>query len=223
MILNALAMLISAGGAAMLVPAAYSLVKTPEEAWVFWVPSVIVLTLGAGLYYPTRRQPRSYVSRQSMFLMVVVCWLGVVLVGAAPFLLHGVMGPVDAFFNSMAGFTTTGAATVNPEELSPALLLWRSLSQWIGGLGIIVLFVAIAPHAGFGATQLYTAEAATPVQERITPRIKDTVKVLAFVYGGLTLGSLVVLNLAGLGTFDAVNYALSTVSTGGYSTHASSV
>src|SRR5918993_1656760 len=218
MILNALAMLISAGGAAMLVPAAYSLVKTPEEAWVFWVPSVIVLTLGAGLYYPTRRQPRSYVSRQSMFLMVVVCWIGVVLVGALPFMLSGLMGPVDAFFNSMAGFTTTGAATLTPEELSPALLLWRSLSQWIGGLGIIVLFVAIAPHAGFGATQLYTAEAATPVQERITPRIKDTVKVLAFVYGGLTLGGILVLHLVGMGTFDAVNYALSTVSTGGVST-----
>ena len=133
------------------------------------------------------------------------------------------MGPVDAFFNSMAGFTTTGAATVAPEELSPTLLLWRSLSQWIGGIGIIVLFVAIAPLAGFGATQLYSAEAATPLQERITPRIRDTVKVLAFVYGGLTLGGMVVLHLVGMGTFDAVNYALSTVSTGGFSTDSNSV
>ena len=69
------------------------------------------------------------------------------------------------------------------------MLLWRSLSQWIGGIGVIVLFVAIAPQAGFGATQLYTAEAATPLQERIAPRIRDTVKVLALVYGGLTLGA----------------------------------
>src|SRR5919112_2818727 len=223
MILNALAMLISAGGAAMLLPAAYSLLKAPEEAWVFWVPGVIVVALGAVLYYPTRRQPRSYVSRQSMFLMVVVCWLGVVLVGALPFILSGLMGPVDAFFNSMAGFTTTGAATATPEQLPPALLLWRSLSQWIGGIGIIVLFVAIAPLAGFGATQLYTAEAATPVQERITPRIRDTVKVLALVYSGLTLGGIIVLHLAGMGTFDAVNYAFTTVSTGGYSTTSGSV
>src|ERR671919_1431637 len=219
MILNALAMVISAGGAAMLVPAAYSLLKAPEEAWVFWLPGVVALAVGAALYYLTRRQPRSYVSRQSMFLMAVVCWLGVVLVGALPFMLSGLMGPVDAFFNSMAGFTTTGAATVTPEELPPALLLWRSLSQWIGGIGIIVLFVAIAPQAGFGATQLYSAEAATPVQERITPRIRDTVKVLAFVYGGLTLGGVVVLHLAGMGTFDAVNYAFTTVSTGGYFSH----
>jgi trk system potassium uptake protein TrkH len=223
LILNALAMLICAGGAVMLVPAAYSLLKAPEEAWTFWAPGVVALAVGAALYYPTRRRPRSYVSRQSLFLMVVACWGGVVLVGTLPFVLSDLMGPVDAFFNSMAGFTTTGAATVTPEELSPALLLWRSLSQWIGGIGIIVLFVAIAPHAGFGATQLYTAEAATPLQERITPRIRDTVKVLALVYGGLTLGGVLVLHLAGMGTFDAVNYTLATVSTGGFSTDSDSV
>src|SRR5918992_1695825 len=223
MILNAVAMLICVGGAAMLVPAAYSLLEASDEAWIFWSPGVVALAVGAVLYYPTRRQPRSYVSRQSMFLMVVVCWLGVVLVGTLPYMLSGVMGPVDAFFNSMAGFTTTGAATVTPEELSPALLLWRSLSQWIGGIGIIVLFVAVAPPAGFGATQLYSAEAATPLQERITPRIRDTVRVLALVYGGLTLGGVIVLHLAGMGTFEAVHYAFSTVSTGGFSTPSHSV
>jgi len=222
-IVNALAALVAAVGAAMLVPAAYSLLTGPDDAWIFWLPGAAALALGATLFYLTRARRSGYISTQSTFLMVVVCWLGVGLVGAAPFLLAGVMGPVDAFFNSMAGFTTTGAATVTPEELSPALLLWRSLSQWIGGIGIIVLFVAIAPLAGFGATQLYTAEAATPVQERITPRIRQTGKVLSFVYGGLTLGGVVVLHLAGMGTFDAVNYALTTVSTGGYSPHSNSV
>src|SRR5918995_3691746 len=169
-------MVVCAGGAAMLVPAAYSLLTSPKAAWVFWLPGVIALGTGAVLYYLTRRQPRGYVSRQSIFFMVVACWLGVVLVGSLPFLLSGLMDPVDAFFNSMAGFTTTGAATVTPEELSPALLLWRSLSQWIGGIGIIVLFVAIAPLAGFGATPLYSAQAGTPGQERITPRNRGTVK-----------------------------------------------
>ncbi len=222
-ILNALAVVVFAGGGAMLVPAAYSLLNAPSDAWVFWLPGVIALSMGAALYYPTRRQPRGYVSRQSIYLMVVACWLGVVLVGTLPFVLSGLMGPVDAFFNSMAGFTTTGAATVTPEGLPSAFLLWRSLSQWIGGIGIIVLFVAIAPQAGFGATQLYTAEAAAPLQERVAPRIRDTVKVLAFVYGGLTLGGVVVLHLVGMGTFDAVNYAFSTVSTGGFATHSDSV
>jgi trk system potassium uptake protein len=222
-IANALAALVAAVGAVMLVPAAYSLLTDSDDAWTFWMPGTAALALGAALFSLTRARRRSYTSRQSIFVMVVVCWLGVGIVGAAPFLLSGLMGPVDAFFNSIAGFTTTGAATVTPQDLSPALLLWRSLSQWIGGIGIIVLFVAIAPLAGFGATQLYTAEAATPVQERVTPRIKDTVKVLAFVYGGLTLGGVVVLHMAGMGTFDAVNYALTTVSTGGYSPHSNSV
>jgi trk system potassium uptake protein len=117
MILNALAMLICVGGAVMLVPAAYSLLKAPEEAWIFWAPGVVALAVGAALYYPTRRRARNYVSRQSLFLMVVACWRGVVLVGTLPFVLSGLMGPVDAFFNSMAGFTTTGAATLTPEEL----------------------------------------------------------------------------------------------------------
>jgi trk system potassium uptake protein TrkH len=223
LILNALAMVVCAGGTAMLVPAGYSLLMTPKVAWVFWLPGMIALAAGAVLYFPTRRQPRSYVSRQSIFLMVVACWLAVVLVGTAPFMLSGLMGPVDALFNSMAGFTTTGIATVTPEELPPTMLLWRSLSQWIGGIGIIVLFVAIAPQAGFGATQMYTAEAATPLQERVVPRIRDTVKVLALVYGGLTLGGVIILHLAGMGTFDAVTYTFSTVSTGGFATDSSSV
>jgi trk system potassium uptake protein TrkH len=223
-IVNALAAVVAAVGAALLVPAAYSLLTGSDDAWTFWLPGVAALTPGVALFALTRTRRRSgYVSRQSIFLMVVVCWLSVGLVGAAPFLLAGFMDPVDAFFNSMAGFTTTGAATVTPEELSPALLLWRSMSQWIGGIGIIVLFVAIAPLAGFGATQLYTAEAATPVQERVTPRIRGTVKVLALVYGGLTLAGVVVLHLAGMGTFDAVTYALSTISTGGFSTDSDSV
>ncbi len=222
-IVNALATLVAAVGSAMLVPAAYSLLTGPDDAWIFWLPGAVALALGATLFYFTRGRRSGYISTQSTFLMVVVCWVGVGLVGAAPFILSGLMGPVDAFFNAIAGFTTTGAATLAPEELSPALLLWRSLSQWIGGIGIIVLFVAIAPLAGFGATQLYTAEAATPVQERITPRIRQTGKVLAFVYGGLTLGCVIVLHLVGMGTFDAVNYALTTVSTGGYSPHSNSV
>jgi trk system potassium uptake protein len=204
-IVNALAVLTAAAGAAMLVPAAYSLLTAPDDAWVFWLPGAGALALGVVLFSLTRRPPRSYVSRQTIFFMVVVGWLGVAFIGSVPFFLSGLMGPVDALFNSMAGFTTTGAATVTPEQLSPALLLWRSISQWIGGIGVIVLFVAIAPLAGFGATQLYTAEAATPVQERVTPRIRDTVKVLAFVYGGLTLGGVVALHLGGMGTFDAVN------------------
>jgi trk system potassium uptake protein TrkH len=155
--------------------------------------------------------------------MVVLGWFTVALVGGTPFVLSGTMGYVDAFFGSMAGFTTTGAATVDPEELAPSLLLWRSMAQWLGGIGIVLLFVAVAPLVGFGATRLISAEMADPVPERMTPRIRDTAKVLTNVYVGLTLGGIVALYIAGMGFFDAVNHSLTTVATGGYSTRSDSI
>src|SRR3712207_6764181 len=207
----------------MLIPAAFSFVADDGNALAFAGPAMTAIAFGVVLFFFTR-SPDVRTFRQDVFLIVVLGWLAVATFGALPFVVSGVMGPVDAFFESMAGFTTTGASTVEaPEDLAPSLLLWRSMTQWAGGIGIVVLFVAVAPLVGFGATQLYTAEVATPVPERLTPRIRDTAKLLAYVYVGLTLGGVVALLLAGMGPFDAVNYALATVSTGGFSTHADSV
>ena len=207
----------------MLLPAAFSLVAGDGNTLAFAIPALAAIGPGAVLFLLTR-SPDVRTFRQDVFLIVVLGWLGVATFGALPFVVSGVLGPVDAFFESMAGFTTTGASSVEaPEDLAPSLLLWRSMTQWAGGIGIVVLFVAVAPLVGFGATQLYTAEVATPVPERLTPRIRDTAKLLAYVYLGLTFGGVVALLLAGMGPFDAVNYALATVSTGGFSTHANSV
>jgi trk system potassium uptake protein TrkH len=207
----------------MLIPGAFSLTVDDGNAVAFAGPAVAAVALGAVLFLLTR-SPDVRTFRQDVFLIVVLGWLGVAGFGALPFVVSGEMGPVDAFFESMAGFTTTGASTVEaPERLAPSLLLWRSMTQWAGGIGIVVLFVAVAPLVGFGATQLYTAEIATPVPERLTPRIRDTAKLLAYVYVGLTLGGVAALLMAGMGPFDAVNYSLATVSTGGFSTHADSV
>jgi trk system potassium uptake protein len=207
----------------MLLPSAFSLVAGDGNTLAFAIPALAAIGPGAVLFLLTR-SPDVRTFRQDVFLIVVLGWLGIATFGALPFVVSGVLGPVDAFFESMAGFTTTGASTVEaPEDLAPSLLLWRSMTQWTGGIGIVVLFVAVAPLVGFGATQLYTAEVATPVPERLTPRIRDTAKLLAYVYVGLTLGGMVALLLAGMGPFDAVNYALATVSTGGFSTHAGSV
>jgi trk system potassium uptake protein len=207
----------------MLLPAAFSLVAGDGNTLAFAIPALAAIGPGAVLFLLTR-SPDVRTFRQDVFLIVVLGWLGVATFGALPFVVSGVLGPVDAFFESMAGFTTTGASSVEaPEDLAPSLLLWRSMTQWAGGIGIVVLFVAVAPLVGFGATQLYTAEVATPVPERLTPRIRDTAKLLAYVYLGLTFGGVVALLLAGMGPFDAVNYALATVSTGGFSTHADSV
>ncbi len=208
----------------MLIPAAFSLLVADGNAQAFALPAFGAMILGGALFFTTRPLPNTYISGRDVFLIVVAGWLGVGAVGSLPFVFSGAMGPVNAFFESMAGFTTTGASTVRvPEELAPSLLLWRSLTQWAGGIGIVLLFVAVAPLVGFGAAQLYSAEAATPVVERLTPRIQDTAKILVCVYGALTLGGVVSLLLAGMGAFDAVNHALATVSTGGFSTRSESI
>jgi trk system potassium uptake protein len=207
----------------MLLPAAFSLLTTDGNTLAFGLPALGTITLGTILFFVTRR-PEAHILRRDVFLIVVLGWLGVATAGALPFVLSGVMGPVDAFFESMAGFTTTGASTIQlPEEVAPSLLLWRSLTQWAGGIGIVLLFVAVAPLVGFGAAQLYSAEIASPVAERLTPRIQDTAKILVYVYGALTLGGVAALLVAGMGPFDAVNHALTTVSTGGYSTRSDSI
>ncbi len=207
----------------MLLPAAYSFLSADGHIATFGLPALGALVLGAALFFPTR-DPGAYVSGRDVFLIVVLGWIGVASLGSLPFILSGLMSPIDAFFESMAGFTTTGASTVRtPEEVASSLLLWRSLTQWAGGIGIVVLFVAVAPLVGFGAAQLYSAELATPLPERLTPRIRNTAKILAYVYGALTLGGFAALLLAGIGPFDALNHSLTTVSTGGFSTRSDSI
>src|SRR3712207_5828508 len=206
----------------MLIPVAYSLAVGDGNTLAFGLPAFGAMALGTILFLLTR-SPEPHIFRQDVFLIVVLGWLGVASVGSLPFVFSGLMGPVDAYFESMAGFTTTGASTIRElEEVAPSLLLWRSMTQWAGGIGIVVRFVAVAPIVGFGATQLYSAELAAPVAERLTPRIRDTAKVLAYVYAALTLGGVAALMLAGMGPFDAVNHALTTVATGGFSTYSDS-
>ena len=208
----------------MLIPLAFSLLASDGNTFAFALPAFGALACGAIVFLLTRLPTNTYISGRDVFLIVVLGWLGVGAVGALPFIFSGLMGPVNAFFESMAGFTTTGASTVPvPEEVAPSLLLWRSLTQWAGGIGIVLLFVAVAPLVGFGAAQLYSAEVASPVAERLTPRIQDTAKILVYVYGALTIGGVVALLLAGMGPFDAVNHALATVSTGGFSTRSESI
>lgn len=221
---SAVGAVIGAGGAAMLVPMLFSLLVARDgTAPAFALPAFGALAAGGGTFFLARLR-NSYVSSRDVYLIVVLGWLGIAAVGSVPFVLSGLLGPTDAFFESMAGFTTTGGSVIStPEEVAPSLLLWRSLSQWAGGIGIVLLFVAVAPLVGFGATQLYSAEAADPVPERLTARIQDTAKILATVYAALTLGGIVALSLVGMGLFDAVNHALTTVSTGGFSTRSDSI
>ncbi len=222
-IASAIGAVVAAGGILMLVPTVFSIFANDGAFWFFALPAAAAIVIGVSVFFAVRKRD-TYTSAQDVFLIVVFGWIGVACMGAVPFYLTGLATPVEAFFEAMAGFTTTGASTLAEiETVAPSVLLWRSLSQWAGGIGIVVLFVAVGPLVGLGASQLLSAEVASPVPERMTPRIRDTAKTLATVYLTLTFGGIVVLYLVGMNLFDAVNHALTTVSTGGYSTKSDSI
>jgi trk system potassium uptake protein len=146
-------------------------------------------------------------------------------VGAVPFLMQGSLErPVDAYFESMSGFTTTGATLLGRLEAEPhAILLWRSITQWLGGVGIVVLVVAIAPATGMATQRLFFAELSGVTQDRLTPRIADTAKILWGIYVAFTAAGFVAFLVAGMGPFDAINHILTTIATGGFSTRTASI
>ena len=147
------------------------------------------------------------------------------LAGTLPYLLTGAIpGFTNAFFETMSGYTTTGASILNDIESIPkGVLFWRSITHWIGGMGIIVLAIAILPLLGIGGMQLFTAEAPGPGGDKLHPRITDTAKRLWLIYVGYTVAETILLKVAGMSLFDAMNHSLSTLSTGGFSTKNASV
>jgi hypothetical protein len=151
------------------------------------------------------------------FLVVALSWLVIAGLGGTPFVLMGVLDPINAYFEAMSGFTTTGATVIaHVEGLPRALLLWRAFTQWLGGMGIIVLAVALLPKLGVGGSQLMDAEAPGPTLERLTPRIRETARLLWGIYVGLTALDVLLLVFVGrLGWFDAVAHAFTTLSHGG--------
>ncbi len=159
------------------------------------------------------------------FGIVVFAWTAAALAGSLPYLVTGTIdGVVPALFESMSGFTTTGATVLsNLEQLPHGILFWRSLTQWLGGMGIIVLVIAVLPFLGVGGMQLFRAEVPGPTAERLRPRITQTAKLLWGVYVGLTVTQIVLYLLGGMGLFDAVNHAFTTLATGGFSTRDSSL
>ena len=153
------------------------------------------------------------------FLVVAAGWLLASSFGAIPYLLTGALGPVDAFFESVSGFTTTGSTVLSGLERQPrGLLFWRAFTQWIGGMGIILFTIALLPLLGIGGMQLFRAEVPGPVKDKIRPRLAQTARQLWAIYVGLTGVLCGALLLAGLGPFDAVCHAFTTLATGGFST-----
>ncbi len=171
---------------------------------------------------PVRHDTRELRLRDG-FLIVTCSWLVVILLGAMPFVLLSTpdISFLDAVFESASGFTTTGATIIRDVDVLPrAILFYRMETQWLGGMGIIVLAVAILPMLRIGGMQLYRAEAPGPEKDsKLTPRITETAKALWLIYVGITIVCIVAYEMGGMDLFDAVGHGFSTVATGGFSTH----
>ena len=187
--------------------------------------SAIVLGLGAALYMYGRRHVTERITRREALLSVSLIWVAAGLGGAVPFMLTVGMSPPDAIFESISGLTTTGATVITEIEatIPRPLLLWRSLIQWLGGMGIVVLFVAVFPNLGAGGKHLFRGEVPGASPEGLRPRIAETSFALWRLYAALTFVQIVLLKALGVNLFDAVNHSFTTMSTGGFSTYDASI
>lgn len=190
----------------------------------FLVPAVGAIVAGGLLVLRFRRSSRVLQPKEG-FLLVSLGWLSVAALGAVPYVLSGVVPSfIDAFFETMSGFTTTGATILQDIEGTPkSLLFWRSLTHWLGGMGIIVLTVAIFPLLGVGGLQLMKAEAPGPSLDKITPKVTETAKILWGIYLLITVVQTALLMVGGMDLYDALTHTFGTVATGGFSPRADSV
>ncbi len=188
------------------------------------ISSLIALVVGGITQIFTRKAPKS-ISKREGYIIVSLVWVVFSIFGSLPFIISGVIPSfTDAFFETMSGFTTTGASILNDIEAVPyGLLFWRSMTQWLGGMGIIVLSLAILPILGIGGMQLFVAEVPGPTPDKLHPRIKETAKRLWMIYVAFTSVEAILLMIGGMNFFDAINHSFTTMATGGYSTKQDSI
>lgn len=180
--------------------------------------------VGAIIVYATRKAQKEIKKREG-YLIVCLGWIVMSMFGAIPFVVHGsIPSYTDAFFETMSGFTTTGASILNNiESLPHGMLFWRSITQWLGGMGMIVLSLAILPILGIGGMQLFVAEVPGPTKDKIHPRVAETAKRLWGIYVMLTFLEVVLLMFGGMNFFDAICHSFTTMATGGFSTKQDSI
>jgi trk system potassium uptake protein TrkH len=224
LIINIMGLLLMLNGLFMLFAIPFSLYYE-EESWKsLLLSSSIQIGLGLILRFISRGYKKDVKKREG-YLIVTLGWLVMSVFGSLPYYLSGEIPTfVDAFYETISGFTTTGSTILlDVEALPKGLLFWRSMTHWIGGMGIIVLTIAILPLLGIGGMQLFVAESPGPKADKVAPRIKETAKRLWLVYVSLTLVETILLMLGGMSFFDSINHAMSTLSTGGFSTKNTSI
>ena len=230
---NVLGALLTFLGITMVVPIFISYFTQGYDLFGFIYSSLICISIGTPIWFFTRHNKS--LNNKVGFAVVTFSWIFAAIGSSLPFYLSGAIpNYTDAFFESMSGVTTTGATIIgNPltlpnlpngiESLPYGILFWRSFIQWIGGMGIIVFYIAILPILGSGGIQLFKLEVPGPVADKITPRLRETAKMLWIVYFGFTLLQIFLLGLAGMPWFDSVCHALTTMPTGGFSTQNASI
>ncbi len=196
-----------------------------DDVWRDFLISILITAGVGGLMFLFSRGYNKVIAKREAFIIVSFTWVVFSIVGALPFYISGyIPSYTDAFFETISGFTTTGASILRDIEALPeALLFWRSLTQWIGGMGIIVLSLALLPIFAIGGMELFAAEVPGPTADKITPRVRETAKLLWEVYLFLTVLETILLKIAGMTWFDAINHAFTTMATGGYSTKQASI
>jgi trk system potassium uptake protein TrkH len=224
-ILNTVGTLILFFGLTMIIPVGFGLYYRDQSVIPLLKSMGITLIVGFILYKFFWGEKTEHLSQREGMAIVAIGWTAIGIFGALPFYLGNVFNTfIDAFFESVSGFTTTGASVLtNIEAVSEGFLLWRSFIQWLGGMGIIVLSLAILPFVGVGGMQLYKAEVPTPVPDKLRPRIRDTARILWKVYALISLAEVILLMLGGMGLYDALNHTFTTMPTGGFSTKNTSV
>ncbi len=225
LVARALGIILLAFGGVLLLPALLAWIVGENPAmWPFVIAALAAASAGLSCFWYGRgSRDFDQLRRTEGLLIVALTWTLAGLFGGVPYLFFG-LSPLDALFESVSGITTTGATILTDFSLYPrAFFFWRSFSQWLGGMGIIVLFVAILPQLGVAGRRIFFAEAPGPTEEKITPRVAHTAKALWTVYIVLTAIEIVLLILVGMPWFDALCNALSTMAAGGFSPHPESI
>jgi len=223
-ILNFIGFLLILDGLAMMVGVPFSIYYGDNDILVLLVTGSVISIIGLVIYLSTKKDKGDITKREG-YVVVSIGWIVMSLFGALPFVFHGsIPSFTDAFFETMSGFTTTGSSILNDIESIPhGLLFWRSLTQWLGGMGFIVLSLAILPILGIGGMQLFVAEVPGPTKDKIHPRVRETAKRLWGIYVLITVVQVIMLLFGGMNLFDAINHSFTTMATGGFSTKQASV
>ncbi|MCP4727827.1 MAG: TrkH family potassium uptake protein [bacterium] len=224
-ILNILGLLQVFIGIFMLMPACVALYYGEGDAPALFISAAISIVLGLAAFFLTRKHITDDIRPKEGFAIVTFGWIASALLGALPFYLSGAIpSVVDCVFETVSGYTTTGASILsNIEALPKGILFWRSLTHWLGGMGIILLSLAILPILGIGGMQLYKAEVPGPTSDKLSPRVRETAKRLWYIYLAFTIIEIALLYFGGMDLFDSACHTFGTMATGGFSTKNASI